>query len=458
MILKHFDFQVPSWGEFAAGPIDDGAGAGTTLSQDAAASFPDRPTTGGVGLLCTLATGTGGEYLRYDSGAAQLAPTYARVMLAPNTATNGNADFLSGRTDLDAELWTVTLSPVLPDPQVTLTVNATAGTAIALDSAVPWHCIEVKIGSTSSELWINGVLADTVAHAAVAGTQVLWVGGFNKASIATGAVWLDEVIMSGSYIGPVIVQPNATDLSDPRRWLVLYNTDEADSITWANWYRGQHSIPYANLCGLALGATEAISNASWVPMRDAIEAYITNNALPVSGILLGHRCPGTVNGSPNRSVVSLLMDLNDDTADKANPLYESGVIDVGGLPARTSLVGASVYAVAEITAPTLAEAKDLTTLANALKTLDANSRVLSALDPPTDKIATQAAAWTSLTSWLANVLAQAPRLPAAAGYDGTDHGNSIEFTDAVAGTFNTAGQTKALLVSIGNDTANTIRS
>ena len=487
MILKHADFEVAAWGEFASGPNGSGD---VTLSQSVVASYPDRPGGGaGVGLLVSIAGAGGGgggshwvtnhwatnhwaanhwlvggaagdqagQYIAHDLGSEQTL-LHTRMLFAPGTLGGGAVVICAGYDSGATETWRITYTPSTGDLTATLATSETLSAALV---SLTWHAIELQIDATNgvAELWVDGQSAATASGTFTAlATQSVRVGGVIRDVTATGNLYLDEWVMATAYVGPVAVTPTAEDASDPARWLVVYNTALADSVTWAQWYLGQRRIPYANLCGLNLSTSEDIANAAWLNMRDAIASYITRHAdLEITGILLGHGCPGMVTGTPNRSVVSLLMDLTDDTVDQINPFYESGVIDLDDLPTRASLVGGAVYLVAEIQAPTLAEARDLTTLADALGDENAAGAWISNLTPSADMLASSAASWGELTAWLAAVQSHQVRLPRVEGYDGSAHGHAIEFCDAAGGTFDVDGQRRALLASVGAITADYVR-
>ena len=247
---------------------------------------------------------------------------------------------------------------------------------------------------------------------------------------------------------------------DQGRWLVVYNLSEADSLTWASWYSGvRTSIPAANYLGIALGTAEQISGAAWATMRDAIKAYIAAHpGLEIAGILIGYKCPGTVAGTPVRSVASLCADLDDDTAHAANAhAISSATADVADLPARATLIDGAPYLVAEIAAPTLADATALTTRAQALDgTTAAGDELVTDLDPSSDEVGYSASSWSDLTAWLADVASDKVRLPVASGFDGSAHGYALEFTDATSGSVSVAGQNKAALITIGTDSADVV--
>jgi hypothetical protein len=247
--------------------------------------------------------------------------------------------------------------------------------------------------------------------------------------------------------------------NDPRAWLVLYNAADADSTAWAAWYREHHGIPIANMLGLvALPAGEVLSASDWTGLRDQIKTYLSTNGLDVRGIIIGYLVPGLVDtGAATLSLASMLaaIPLEDETPDLLNPLYASGVVEVADLPARSLISFGTVYLVGEINAGSLAESQALTTNAAALTTVAAGDELMSALDADEDWIILDPGGiWPALSAWIAAPTRQRMALPVVASWDGA-HGYAVEFTVATSGAFSEA-QAKALLVTIGGDTASSL--
>lgn len=441
MTLKHVDFEVASWGELASGPA--GSGGGAALTQDVAASFPDR---GDVGMLLTMSSGAGEHYIEHDLGAEQ-DPLYVRLMLGLGTASGGAVTF--GRCLDDGAV--ETLSASLDADTGALTVDLAGGDQLlgTLHPNMPWHCVEILVSATTATLWINGVaiMTKTGSYGALA-SQTVRIGCITKDTATIGALYLDEWIMSTTYIGPVVIEPSSAFPSDPTRWLVLYNRDDDDSVTWAEHYRSVRSVPYANLVSLSVSTYELITDVDATTIKAAVSDYLTDNRLDanVVGILIGYGFPGVAAGPPVRSLASMLAVLDDNT-EAANTRYQSGVVGTDDLPDRSSLLIVPPYYVAEMNAPSLADAMDLDDRADALTVTDAVWRELTVLDPATDKLAAAASSWDDLAAYLADVESQQVRLPLASGYTGTPHGHAVELTDDTAGAVSVTGQTKALIVS-----------
>jgi len=164
---------------------------------------------------------------------------------------------------------------------------------------------------------------------------------------------------------------NNSFADDPARWLVVYNTANADSVTWAESYRQSRGVPYANLLGLELSTAEQISQAAFLTMRQAIASYLTDNALDdqILGILCGHGVPGqyTRDDGQAEAIAGQLHDLQGSTDPIANPLAPIGETVVAR-PERGNL--GSLRLTARIDGPTLADSQALTTRAESIDFAD----------------------------------------------------------------------------------------
>lgn len=150
--------------------------------------------------------------------------------------------------------------------------------------------------------------------------------------------------------------PLGDHANDPRRWLVIYNSSDADSTTWAGVYGDRRSIPMLNRCGLSLPLTETISAADYASMRQQISDYLDNNNLrqQVVGVLLGYQVPGYADVAGQGTLTPIASYLHtDDThgLPTVNPLYQS---TLGERPLASDF--ASVRLTGRIDAPTLADA------------------------------------------------------------------------------------------------------
>lgn len=169
-------------------------------------------------------------------------------------------------------------------------------------------------------------------------------------------------------------------------WLVLYNVNSADSIAWKDWYIAQWGIPSANTLGLNADAnaeritkTEMI-NTIFTPVVNHLNANPTLKAKTM-GILVGYRVPGnfytdantpTLQGGGGWSVSSRLQKLDPGALDfpkwPSNAHHFNAYFSPDTDRINKSEMASDVFITARIDAPTLAEAKALTTRARAIST------------------------------------------------------------------------------------------
>lgn len=176
----------------------------------------------------------------------------------------------------------------------------------------------------------------------------------------------------GFAAGRVSADPNTRTANMPDSWLVLYNLNDADSVSWANWYKTQRNIPAENLLGLNASTAEHIAGSADVTAQFITPIQNHFAATPglsdkIMGILVGYRLPGhygsAVGGVGGRSIAGALQDFGDFTKEW-NQFSMPHPVPAGDplVPAR--LVKADlpdgIYMTARIDAPTLELAKDLT--------------------------------------------------------------------------------------------------
>ncbi|MCC6681769.1 MAG: hypothetical protein IT445_12780 [Phycisphaeraceae bacterium] len=280
----------------------------TTLVQSQTAAFPDR---GVIGLRATLSQGGGGEYLQWDLNAEQQV-IYVRWLMAVNQLAGGPVVMAAGFDDAGTETFRTAFDP----DGGALTVQLATGQTLtaSLHVEFDWHAVELGIDTAdgAATLSVNGVQRDEISGSlATLATRTCWFGVILKHTDAVGELWLDEWAIADGPIGPVLVQPTSDHADDPARWLVIYNTTVAESVTWVQSYRDARGIPYANLLGLDLPTSELIDAAAFAALNDAIEQYLANTGLSalVMGVLIGYRVPGYVDftGSGTRYAIDDLL-------------------------------------------------------------------------------------------------------------------------------------------------------
>lgn len=332
MIFKHIDFQVPGFGELAQPPTVTSGTPGATpvlLDQDAAAGFSDHGP-GAVGLHATLSAGLGDGHIEHALPAP--AVLHARVVLAPRTAVGGSVRFAGGSASDGTPRWWLSLDA--DTRAVSLNIPGHSPITATLSSALDWHTVEVRIDSAvgAASLRVNGVPAGGATGLVLAATERAWLGARDKPTSMTGQLALDGWVLADEPVGPARVLPNHDHAGDPARWLVVYNADHTGGAEWAEYYRAERGVPYANLCGLALPMTETVSAAQYLALRDQVLAYLSDNGLVtrIVGVLLGLGVPGYVDwaGDGDRIAVSSLMhtDASNDAV-AVNGLHRDPVID-----------------------------------------------------------------------------------------------------------------------------------
>ncbi len=431
--FKHADFQVPGWREFPGGPQvvafalrphflrpasfrasrlrPERNGQGAVLIQSEQAAFPDRPTSGGVGVLVSMAGGTDGQAVEHDLGKGYEV-VHTRVLLATGTGASGRVTVIRGIEAGGMDSFRVELN--CSTREVTLAMGTLTAISADLPEALPWHCLEVGFDSVRGhgELWLDGVSMGSVDGASV-GLSVAKValGGMLKDATAIGELYLDEWVVSDRYIGPVVVGPLSDHADDPRRWLVIYNSGDPESVAWAEHYRSARRIPYSNLLGLNLSSAETIGTSEYVALRSAILSHLDANGLDrqVMGLLFGYKVPGYVDFAgfgDLDSIAGLMHDLG--TLPKANPLGRDAVPT---RPTKDNLQGLRLTA--RIDAPTLGEAESFVARSIALEAtgLGDGSNATIWLDPYTTHGEGTDSQIASMSNWASSIDRMRTRLP-----------------------------------------------
>lgn len=283
-----------------------------TLDHDSeAASFPDRPGPGGHGLLVTCDTGFAGLEHHIDL-ASERSDLHARCLLGRGGASGGSCAVMRGTDNVDDEVWRVSFDFDAGVVQAVFSGGHVLSHAIT--AGLPWHCLEVGIDHANGtlSLRIDGQLRDsTAASIGAVVTRKIWVGSSHKDEALTGDFYLDELrVDTQQVVGPVLVEPPSDALHEPSRWLVIFNTQASGAAVWAEDYRQRRGVPFANLLGLALPTTEAITVAQYDTMRAAVDDYLSQVGLEeqIAGVLMGMGTPLRVAlaGGDELAVASLM--------------------------------------------------------------------------------------------------------------------------------------------------------
>ncbi len=173
------------------------------------------------------------------------------------------------------------------------------------------------------------------------------------------------------------VAPAARTADMPDSWLVLYNADVAESVTWVQWYASQWGIPQDQLLGLHASADEHLADAATAEAQvfGPVRSYLSSHpdiAARVMGFVVGYRVPGhfgtVAYGIGGNSITCALHEpaksavlVNPDCPHLwGNVLPPTGRITKAGM-------AAGCYMAARIDAPSLSQAMAVTTRAKALR-------------------------------------------------------------------------------------------
>jgi uncharacterized protein (TIGR03790 family) len=164
----------------------------------------------------------------------------------------------------------------------------------------------------------------------------------------------------------------------PDSWLVLYNDNPAtESAAWKDFYIQQWGVPEENTLALSCPDQERITLAEFnQTIFGPVRAHLQDNPQlesKIMGILVGYGLPGCfymdathppLNGGGGWSVSNNLQDLAYSTWFKrANPYTFSGYWDPDEIRLTKALLESDTYLSARIDAPSLAQAKMLTSRA-----------------------------------------------------------------------------------------------
>ncbi|NJL32440.1 MAG: hypothetical protein HC898_12950, partial [Phycisphaerales bacterium] len=267
-----------------------------TQTEDARFAELDRKGRINQGVKVLLNRGSEGTWVGH-AWAARPVTLHSRVMLRMVSGGEGQVVFLRGLGSDGLPRFSLDANPQAR--QITLRLPSGDAQVADLPWAIAWHCIEVGANSNTGvlRLWINGVLrCELNTYPPELEIAELRLGGFYKDYELTGEYHLNDWRIEENYIGPVRKMVSGSALNDPARWLVVYNTSQADTCAWAEHYRELRLVPHANLCGLELSLDEVLDPQGYAEMDAAITDYLTDNGLleQVKGLVLGLGVPGYV--------------------------------------------------------------------------------------------------------------------------------------------------------------------
>lgn len=370
-----------------------------TLTQTAAAAFPDRPAQAGVGLQIDLASGLAGAYLAVTipAGQSRLAVS---AWMKPGDVAGGRFVLMRGLSEAGEPAFQWIVDPDQRRIECELPDGPTLEADWPADGPA-WHNVQVVLddGAGSASLWIDGRLrAMTEGWSGYVEVREVQLGAIYKQADAIGRIDVDEWMIGDARLSPA-VKPTSSYADDPSRWLVVYNAADADSRQWAEYYRAERRVPYANLCGLDLPLDETISESQFADLRDAIDQYLWDNGLAsqILGLLLGYRVPGYYLRADSRreAIAGQLHRMDGWTGAVTNPL---SLHSPPQRPSEDSLNGDRLTA--RIDGPTLADGLAPVDRAAAIETngLAGGDNATLWFDPVTT--GTQHQAWvTPMLDW-----------------------------------------------------------
>lgn len=423
---------------------------GATIEQITGAAFDDRPQReNAVGMRCTLTTGPGRHYVTRELPTPQ-GRLGVRVMVSVGNLSGGPVLILQGRDSEDLPTFGLWLAP----NGVVYATGADEADQIdgALVPGLLWQCLEVVLQPGKIQLWINGEKADELLIDAQPPTALLRIGVIDKLNAVTAVIDLDEIKAGTGYQGPVVL-PAAYDAADTSRWLVLYAADNPDSVTWVQWYRAARKVPWANLIGLTgYGTGENLTMSNALTLRGQVLSYAATNRIKLSGILIGHGLPGTVDNA--YSLASVLASKSA-TSPIDNPYFQAGQVGQDTIELPSIDLTGPILLVGELNAPSLVTAQALTSEVQE-RVQQSLTGLISTLQPGVDELrwdATEWLAWLDLADFVRSLAGEQVRLKQV---DGAAFGAALAFTRS--STPGPENQNRTLAATIADNSALTVRS
>lgn len=403
------------------------------LAEHPDAAFPDRAPRGS-GLRATLTSGAGGRALTLTR-AADLSTFCSRIMLRVSRLEVGQVTLVRACNESGAA--TLSLRYSAENRSVTLLMSTGQSITSAPLTSLDWHCVEfdVDIGQGCASLWIDGLCEGQLTLT----TEVMLplisrrfqLGAMDQSADAIGEVDLDEWLLAGERVGPVIVTPTHDHGADPTRWLVVFNRNSADSASLAQSYRAARKVPWANLLGLDLLSDETITPSAFASLAQGVNDYVDRwfPSGQIMGILTCPGVPGFVDfGATIEPVPALLQNSATTEGAIANDLATGELL-------RPGVTNMSAHRMtARIDGPTLAQAQSLLDRAAQLETHGLSSGDDATLFLSLDAAPTEAnaPALTALLEWAGSLDRMKTRLPLRKSTDEPrdEPGDERRFTSA----------------------------
>ena len=222
--------------------------------------------------------------------------------------------------------------------------------------------------------------------------------GFSSGEVYCNSACTDYDDSHCSLRGVPLNVPASERTADlPDSWLVLYNSNNAESIEWKNWYIEEWGIPEENTFGLNVSNVENISDSEFrTTIFYPVKQHLVNNPSLNSrtmGIIVGYRVPGNFRKDASHpqgptpttypwggwSVSNNLADMGSATQYRRSNLLQYRPYNGQGIPNRITKEALNnivtdipydytqkPFLTARIDAPTLEQAKELTRKAKAI--------------------------------------------------------------------------------------------
>jgi uncharacterized protein (TIGR03790 family) len=185
---------------------------------------------------------------------------------------------------------------------------------------------------------------------------------------------LQLLLFSAASAG-MLPSVRTAELSDS--WLVLYNYNVADSVTWAQWYANQWGIPSQNLLGLNASSDEHLADeaAAQTQIFQPVNDFLAANpqiAERIMGFVVGYRVPGHYGtatfGVGGLSIACSLQYPTSTTyeSNPDNPHMAGYILPPGGRLTRATMTPGR-YMCARIDAMDLQTAKAITQRAQTIR-------------------------------------------------------------------------------------------
>jgi len=387
-LLNYVDNEVVWDGDYGEWDLRTQAG-GSTITQSADASFPDR---GSYGLRCRTAVGNL-AYMQKTitttiaAGGSLFFGYWFKINVMPTSYTY-TGRILNSAGAVVARLYLSSTGKMQFGFYNDAGALSFSGATTALINDGNWHYMVVEIVRATTSIAADGILNVWVDGSPQPSTAT--VDNYDKSAIigtmrfgctATARVdtdlFYDEIKVSTTYPLPYLPTPS-DELPTGNRTVVLFKEGNSDSAGVASYACEQLDIPLAMRIPLPNATTTeaAASYATWqTEVEDDIDTWFVLNteaATNVTSFIVGHNVPGYFTDSGTKhSATSRLQNYGTVfSSQTTNPLYNPATV------ARlTKTLLAGQYLATRVDSDTLAHSKtiiDRAVTVSALTTIPAD--------------------------------------------------------------------------------------